>query len=69
MRIHSGTEMCVEPTKEGIGTRAIHELHVGEPTEEAVEDSEFDENRDITVLEMRDFNDEDGIEEDVGDEN
>jgi hypothetical protein len=37
-----------------------------------VEDSEFDENRDIfTDLEMRDFNDEDeeGIEEDVNDKN
>jgi hypothetical protein len=46
--MHSRTEMCVEPTNEGIGTRAILEVDVGEPTEEAVEDSEFDENRDIT---------------------
>jgi hypothetical protein len=36
-----------------------------EPTEEAGQDSEIDENAEIFELEMRDFDDVDGIDADV----
>ena len=36
-----------------------------DPTEELDEDSIFDENEEILVLERREFDDEDGIEDDL----
>jgi hypothetical protein len=56
--------VLVDSTDEGITTERLLEERVAPPTEEEVEDSEIDENIDIMDLEKRDFNDEDGIEED-----
>jgi hypothetical protein len=61
----SRIEMCVGSTGEGIRTVATAEHDDTEPTVEPAGDSEIDENRDIMVLEMRDFNDDKGIEEDI----
>jgi hypothetical protein len=60
----SRTNVRVGSTGEGIRTVATAEQDDIEPTVERAEDSEIDENRDIMDLEMRDFNDENGIEED-----
>jgi hypothetical protein len=61
--MHSGTAICVASTEEGIRTEGIVEASVAEPTEEDVEDSKMDENLDIMEFEKRDFDDENGIEE------
>jgi hypothetical protein len=61
--VPSRTEMIVASTAEGIAEVATLEEDEDDPTEPIEEDSEMDENRDILVLEMRDFNDEEGIEE------
>jgi hypothetical protein len=60
----SRTNVGVGSTGERIRTVATAEQDDIEPTVERAEDSEIDENRDIMDLEMRDFNDENGIEED-----
>jgi hypothetical protein len=59
----SGTEMFVASTDEGMGTEGIVDDTLAEPTEDAVEDSKMDENLDIMEFEKRDFDDENGIEE------
>jgi hypothetical protein len=61
----SHTNVCVGSTGEGIRTVATAEQDDIEPTVERAEDSEIDENRDILDLEMRDFNDKNGIEKDT----
>jgi hypothetical protein len=58
------TEIYVASTEKGMGTQGILEDTVDEPTEDDVEDSKIDENLDIMKFEKRDFDDEDGIEED-----
>jgi hypothetical protein len=63
------TEIYVASTEDGMGTEGTLEDTVAEPTEDDVEDSKMDENLDIMEFEKRAFNDEDGIEEDVDDEN
>jgi hypothetical protein len=60
----SRTNVGVGSTGEGIRTVATTEQDDIEPTVVPAEDSEIDENRDID-LEMRDFNDENGPEEDT----
>jgi hypothetical protein len=65
----SGTAMCVASTEDGMGTEGIVEATVAEPTEDDVEDSKMDENLDIMEFEKRDFNDENGIEEDADEDN
>jgi hypothetical protein len=65
VRMHTCKKIWIGPTVEGIRTPDTLQVDVAEPTEEPVEDSDFDENKDIMDLEMRNFNDEDGIEEDV----
>jgi hypothetical protein len=62
--MHSGIEMYVASTDEGMGTEGTLEDTVDEATEEDVEDSKMDENLDIMEFEKRDFDDENGIEED-----
>jgi hypothetical protein len=62
--MHTATEIYVASTEEGMGTQGILEDTVAEPTEDNVEDSKIDENLDIMEFEKRDFDDEDGIEED-----
>jgi hypothetical protein len=58
--------MCVGSTREGIGTLAMAEHDGAEPTVEPADDSEIDENCNILMdLEMRDFNDDRGVEEDI----
>jgi hypothetical protein len=47
-----------------MGTEGIVEATVAEPTEDTVEDSKMDENLDIMEFEKRDFDDENGIQED-----
>jgi hypothetical protein len=61
----SRTNVYVGSTGEGIRAVATAEQDDIEPTVEPVEDSEIDENRDNMDLEMRDFNDKNGIEEDI----
>ncbi len=63
--LFSPTEICVDPTEEGI--RAGDNLgDLGsQPTEEVDEDSVFDENEEILAWERLDFDDQDGIEFDV----
>jgi hypothetical protein len=61
----SRIEMCLGSTGEGIRTLATTEQDDTEPTVEPADDSEIDENREIMDLEMPDFNDEKGIEEDI----
>jgi hypothetical protein len=55
----------VDSTEEGIGTETTTELGVAGRTEEPVEDSKIDENSDIMDLERRDFDDDQGIEEEL----
>jgi hypothetical protein len=62
--MHSGIEIYVASTEEGMGTEGTLEDAVAEPTDENVEDSKMDENLDIMEFEKRDFDDENGIEED-----
>jgi hypothetical protein len=57
--------VCVDSTEEGIGTETTTELGAAGPTEEPVEDSKIDENSDIMDLERRDFDDDQGIEEEL----
>jgi hypothetical protein len=59
----SGNELCVDPTDEGIGTGQSLEYNEAEPTEDIDEHSKTDENLEILASERRDFDDEDGIEE------
>jgi hypothetical protein len=47
-----------------MGTEGTLEYTVAEPTDDNVEDSKMDENLDIMEFEKRDFDDENGIEED-----
>jgi hypothetical protein len=56
--------MCVDPTEEGIGTGNTLDDIGCEPHGEEEEDSVFDENLEIMDLEMRDFDDVDGIDSD-----
>lgn len=65
MRVPFPTGKLVDSTQEGIGTLAPTDTDVVEPTAEDAEDSEIDENHDIMDLEKRDFNDGNGIEEDM----
>jgi hypothetical protein len=60
--MHSGIEMYVASTEEGMGTEGTLEDTVAEPTDDNVEDSKMDENLDIMEFEKRDY--ENGIEED-----
>jgi hypothetical protein len=62
--MHSGIENYVAYTEEGMGTEGTLEDAVAEPTDDDVEDSKMDENLDIMEFEKRDFDDENGIEED-----
>jgi hypothetical protein len=62
--MHSGIEMYVASTEEGMGSEGTLEDTVAEPTVGNVEDSKMDENLDIMKFEKRDFDDENGIEED-----
>jgi hypothetical protein len=62
--MHSGIKIYVASTEEGMGTERTLEDTVAEPTEDDVEDSKMDENLDIMEFEKRDFDDENGIEED-----
>jgi hypothetical protein len=55
--------MLVASTAEGIAEGATLEEDEDDPNEQLDKDSEMDENRDILDLERRDFNDEEGIEE------
>ena len=55
----------VDPTDEGILAGDTLDGVGSDPTEELDEDSIFDENEEILVLERRDFEDEDGIEDDL----
>jgi hypothetical protein len=57
--------VCVDSTEEGIGTQTTTQVGVAAPTEEPVEDSKIDENSDIMDLERRDFEDDQGIEEEL----
>jgi hypothetical protein len=62
--MHSGIELYAASTEEGMGTEGTLEDTVAEHTDDNVEDSEMDENLDIMESEKRDFNGENGIEED-----
>jgi hypothetical protein len=62
--MHSGIEMYVASTEEGMRTEGTLEDTVDEPTNDNVEDSKMDENLDIMEFEKRAFDDENGIEED-----
>jgi hypothetical protein len=62
--MHSGIEIYVASTEEGMGTEGTLEDTVADPTDDNVEDSKMDENLDIMEFEKRDFDDENGIEED-----
>jgi hypothetical protein len=57
--------VCVDSTEEGIGTQTTTKVGVAAPTEEPVEDSKIDENSDIMDLERRDFEDDQGIKEEL----
>jgi hypothetical protein len=59
----------VDSTAEGIAVGATLEEDDDDPPELIEQDSEMDENRDILDLERRDFNDEEGIEEDKDEDN
>jgi hypothetical protein len=59
----SGNEICVDPTDAGIGTGRSLVYDEAEPTEDIEGDSKTDENLEILALERRDFDDEEGIEE------
>jgi hypothetical protein len=61
--VPSRTELVVDSTADGILVGATLEEDEDEPNEQDAKDSEMDENRDILDLERRDFNDEEGIEE------
>jgi hypothetical protein len=60
----SGIEIYVASTEEGMETEGTLEDTVADPTDDNVEDSKMDENLDIMEFEKRDFDDENGIEED-----
>jgi predicted nucleic acid-binding protein len=62
--MHSSIEICVASTEEGMGAEGTLEDTVAEPTVNNVEDSKMDENLDNMEFEKRDFDDENGIEED-----
>jgi hypothetical protein len=62
--VPSRTEIVVDSTADGNLVGATLEEDEDEPNEQDAKDSEMDENRDILDLERRDFNDEEGIEED-----
>jgi hypothetical protein len=62
--VPSRTEIVVDSTAEGIEVDATLEEDEDDPNEQDAKDSEMDEHRDILILERRDFNDEEGIEED-----
>jgi hypothetical protein len=47
-----------------MGTEGTLEDTVADPTDDNIEDSKMDENLDIMEFEKRDFDDENGIEED-----
>ena len=55
----------VDLTEEGILAGDTLDGVGSDPTEELDEDSIFDENEEILVLERREFDDEDGIEDDL----
>jgi hypothetical protein len=74
-RLTSRTEMCVDSTEDGIqaiGTSAapvdIYDETEAEDASE-VEDSEACLNREILAFEMRDFDDEEGIDSDLEEDN
>jgi hypothetical protein len=58
------TGLYVGPTVEGIGPGNRRDDTGSENQPYLDEDSDFDENQDICMLETRDFDDEEGIEED-----
>jgi hypothetical protein len=67
--------MCVDNTEDGIGAIGTHEAAVdvydeteGQDTSDN-EDSEASLNREILALEMRDFDDEEGIDSDLEEDN
>jgi hypothetical protein len=62
--VPSRTEILVDSTDEGIAEGATLDEDDSDLLEPLEQDSEMDENRDILDLERRDFNDEEGIEED-----
>ena len=64
-RFSCRTEICVDPTEEGILANDTMDDAGSRPTEEYEEDSDFDENEEILALERRDFDDDEGIEVDV----
>jgi hypothetical protein len=55
----------VDSIEEGIGTQTTTQVGIAAPMEEPVEDSKIDENSDIMDLERRDFEDNQGIEEEL----
>jgi hypothetical protein len=57
--------VCVDSTEEGIGTQTTTQVGIAAPTEEPVENSKIDESSDIMDLERRDFEDHQGIEEEL----
>ena len=61
----SRTEICVDRTEKGIREVVTLDGIGSEPTEEAEEDSIFDENLESLALERRDFDDIEGIEFDL----
>jgi hypothetical protein len=63
--LFSPTEICVDPTEEGIRAGDTLGDLGSQPTEEVDEDSVFDENEEILAWERLDFDDQDGIEFDV----
>ena len=74
-RLPSRTEMCVDKTEDGIGAIGTREAAVdvydeteGQDTSDN-EDSEASLNREILALEMRDFDDEEGIDSDLEEDN
>jgi hypothetical protein len=64
-RTSSRIEVDVDPTGEGIGMENTLDDVDSDPTEEEGEDSVEDELAQILALEMRDFDDEEGIVADV----
>jgi hypothetical protein len=61
----SRTEVCADPTEEGIPACGTLDDVGSRPTEEFDEDSDFDENEEILTLERRDFDDDEGIDADL----
>jgi hypothetical protein len=58
-------EVCVDPTGEGIGAaNTLDDIDSG-PTGTLGKDSDFDENQDIIELEMRDFDDVEGVKDEL----